>query len=84
MHAFAYQLSLTLPFYLTANHFTIASDTCTVSSLTTKPENVTELLLESGLQVEYEQRRTNHGLVVRDANLLGCVPTPPTKRPTTS
>jgi hypothetical protein len=62
----------------------MASDDCTDSSLTTEPENLTALLLESGLQVAYETRRTNLGLVVREVNLPGFVPTPPTKRPTTS
>jgi hypothetical protein len=62
----------------------MASDAGTVTSLTTEPENLTELLLESGLELEHENRRTNHGLVVREANLPGFIPTPPTKRPTTS
>ena len=62
----------------------MASDACTVSSLTFEPENLTELLLESGLQASHEPRRTNHGLVVREVNLPGCVPTPPSKRPNTS
>lgn len=62
----------------------MASDACTVSSLTFEPENLTELLLESGLQASHEPRRTNHGLVVREVNLPGCVPTPLSKRPNTS
>jgi hypothetical protein len=42
----------------------MASDACTVSSLTLEPENLTELLLESDLQVSHEPRRTNHGSVM--------------------
>jgi hypothetical protein len=60
------------------------SDAFSVSSLTTEPENLTALLLESGLQLEHENRRTNLGLVIRETNLPGFVPTPPSKRPTTS
>jgi hypothetical protein len=62
----------------------MASNDYTDSSLTTEPENLTALLLESGLQVAYETRRTNLRLVVREVNLLGFVLTPPTKRPITS
>jgi hypothetical protein len=62
----------------------MGSDTCTVSSSTLEPENLTELLLESSLQVSHEPRRTNYGLVVREVNLPGCVPTPPSKRLNTS
>jgi hypothetical protein len=60
------------------------SDAFSVSSLTTEPENLTALLLESSLRLEHENRRTNLGLVIRETNLLGFVPTPPSKRPTTS
>jgi hypothetical protein len=62
----------------------MASNDCTDSSLTTEPENLIALLLESGLQVAYETRRTNLRLIVREVNLLGFILTPPTKRPTTS
>jgi hypothetical protein len=67
LHAY---LPLSLPFYLTTNHPSMDPELLTVSSLTTKPDNLTALHQNSGLQTTHESRCTDAGFLIREDRLL--------------
>jgi hypothetical protein len=70
---------LSSPFYLTTNQRSMDSEDHTESSLTTEPENLTELHQLSGLPTKHESRRTTQGFLIRGDRLPNCVPLPGTK-----
>jgi hypothetical protein len=51
----------------------MASEDCTESSLSTEPDNLTELHQISGLPTEHQSRYTETGFVIRASRLPSCV-----------
>ena len=62
--------------YLTTNQCSMAVDDYTDSSLTSEPDNLTELHRISGLPTEHQSRTTKTGFVIRQGRLPNCVPLP--------
>jgi hypothetical protein len=54
----------------------MAADDYTNSSLTSEPDNLTELHRISGLPTEHQSRTTKTGFVIRPGRLPNCVPLP--------
>jgi hypothetical protein len=58
----------------------MASEDCTVSSLTSELDNLTELHQLSGLLTTHHSRRTEDGFLIRGDRLPNCVPLPASKK----
>lgn len=59
-------------FYLTTNQRSIASEICIDLTLTTKPDNLTEVYQLSGLLTTHSSRRTEASFMIRESQLPGC------------
>ena len=59
----------------------MASEICTDSTLTTEPDNLTEVHQLSGLPTTHSSRRTEAGFMIRESQLPGCFALPARKTP---
>lgn len=59
----------------------MASEICTDSTLTTEPDNLTEVHQLSGLPTKHSSRRTETSFVIGESQLLGCFALPARKTP---
>lgn len=54
----------------------MASEELTISSLTSEPDDLTDLLQQTPLQIAHVSRHTKSGFLVKEDRLPGCVPSP--------